>query len=614
MNWVGVDKWGGAAPSEKRKDRPPPPHWRLESIASVPRPHNLATSPDRSQIVFTLDQADLGSDVWTLDPDTGQAVRLTADRPPAAFWEDTTAAVSPDNATLAYESDGWIKLVPMTGGAPRTLVKGGNPVWLSDGRLVVSVDHPRERTGTNLATVSEVSRLCVLDPADPWPVAVTGPTADVGQAVSSPDGRRLAATRYPPDDRNRSDVIIVDLDDSTETLVHGEAGCHSHSPSFSIDGSRLAFVSEAPGWYEIHLYDGSDVSRLTNDKADFGALTWIDSETIGATRTRRGRTDIVTVSASSGDVTLVAEGGAWSDLVVTAGGALIAVETDHSTPPRVRHVVGPILLDPAPAAIRSAPHVIPLEVTYQSGDGTQIHGFLFRPANASSENPVPVVVYPHGGPTSHFGDEWDGHAQFFVDKGYAWFAINYRGSTSYGRSFERAAHDLWGVADTADCLAAASYLDGLDWVDGGRMAIFGASYGSYLALAALTADPQNRYACAVAKYGDCDILTSWAQGDRGGTEDLERQMSHPAMNRRAYRAGSPIHDVDQIERPILIAHGELDRRVHPKQSEELVRALDKASKTYEYVTYPTEGHGLLRIHPQIHFYQRLERFLDWYLL
>ncbi len=67
--------------------------------------------------------------------------------------------------------------------------------------------------------------------------------------------------------------------------------------------------------------------------------------------------------------------------------------------------------------------------------------------------------------------------------------------------------------------------------------------------------------------------------------------------------------------PLLIAHGERDERVSPKQSEQLVAELRRlGGKTFEYVTYPTEGHGLLRAGPQVDFYRRLERFLDWHLL
>jgi dipeptidyl aminopeptidase/acylaminoacyl peptidase len=264
--------------------------------------------------------------------------------------------------------------------------------------------------------------------------------------------------------------------------------------------------------------------------------------------------------------------------------------------------------------VTAAPHVRPERVTYKSFDGLEIEAFLYRPAAASADHPVPAVVNPHGGPTGADGDEWFGHAQYFVDKGYAWMLPNFRGSTSYGRDFERKNHGVWGVDDTKDCIAAHDFLAGLDWVDGERVAIFGGSYGSYLALCSVVDDPQHRYRCAVAKYGDCDILTSWAQGDREGVQDLERMMRHPADARAAYRAGSPIHRIEALSVPVLVAHGERDERVSPAQSRQLVEALDRLGKTYEYVTYPSEGHGFLNAGPQIDFYRRLERFLDWWLL
>jgi dipeptidyl aminopeptidase/acylaminoacyl peptidase len=66
--------------------------------------------------------------------------------------------------------------------------------------------------------------------------------------------------------------------------------------------------------------------------------------------------------------------------------------------------------------------------------------------------------------------------------------------------------------------------------------------------------------------------------------------------------------------PLLIAHGERDGRVSPKQSEQLVEGLRRLGKTFEYVTYPTEAHGFLRAGPQLDFYRRLERFLNWNLI
>ena len=156
---------------------------------------------------------------------------------------------------------------------------------------------------------------------------------------------------------------------------------------------------------------------------------------------------------------------------------------------------------------------------------------------------MPGVVYPHGGPTSYTGDEWDGVAQYFVAKGYAWFAINFRGSTTYGRDFERANHGVWGVRRHADCLAAHDHLAArLD-----RPAAVGhlrCQLRQYLALLSVVDDTEHRYAARSAKYGDCDILTSWAQGDLVGRLDLERMMGHPSRPGRPTTPGSPIHRIE----------------------------------------------------------------------
>jgi dipeptidyl aminopeptidase/acylaminoacyl peptidase len=291
----------------------------------------------------------------------------------------------------------------------------------------------------------------------------------------------------------------------------------------------------------------------------------------------------------------------------------VATYEDAATPPQLRLVCDgkspETLHAPTPLAVRAAPHVRPQDVTYTSFDGVEIPAFLFRPPGASPEHPAPAVVYPHGGPTSYVATS--GTEQYFLDKGYAWLAINFRGSTGYGREFERRNHGDWGVGDTKDCLAAADYLRTLDWIDGDRLGIFGASYGSYLALLSVTDDPSRRFRCAVCKYGDCDILTSWAQGDREGVQDMGRMMAHPSVAPAAYRAGSPVHRLENVQEPLLIAHGELDRRVSPKQSEQLAGARRGGKTRVRHL--PDRGTASCA-GPQLHFYRRLERFLDWYLM
>jgi dipeptidyl aminopeptidase/acylaminoacyl peptidase len=574
------------------------PHWRLDAIYATERPHHPAVSPDGSQIAFVLSSGS-ESDIYMVSTSGGQARRLTTDRSLASFWEDSGPEWSPDGSRIAYTSGDHTYVIPADGGTPQRIPETSLGTWLDDDRLVVVVE--RKRT----------TRLALVDTTDPWPQPFGPKGGDVSQVRRTNDGR-VVATLWPKDDRNRSDIVLAQPDDWVTLAGHPDR----RALDAVSHGDEIAYVLEEGDWRAVYRTDigGKEHRLLAKDDADFSDLDWApDGQRLTAIRSHRGQGDLVTIDFD-GKVTVLGEGGFWQTPRWSNNG-IVAVHEDHETAPRLVLVTEDlhvsILYDGAPAAIAAAPHAPFERVVFPSSDGMEVEGFLFKPADVS--NPVPAVVYPHGGPTSVYGDEWDGHAQYFIDKGYAWLAINFRGSTTYGVAFERANHDDWGIGDAADCIAAGRFLKGLEWVDEERLAIFGASYGSYMALASLVHD-DSPFACGVAKYGDCNILTSWAQGDRPGGDDLERMMGHPSSNREAYRAGSPIHEVDNLDRPILIGHGEKDARVHLNQAHELVAELERLGKRYEYVTYPEEGHGFLRRPSQIDFYRRLERFLDWYLM
>lgn len=596
-SWLGRDESRGV-PSQQRPDFEPPPAWRLDAIYETERPHHPAVSPDGKTVAFILSSG-ASSDVYTVDVAGGQALRLSTDRSLASYWEDSGPQWSPDGSKIAYTSGDDTCVVDVTGGPPQVLADVRLAAWLDEERMVVIVDSKR------------TTRLALVNVTEPWPQPF-GPTGgDLSQVSNTGDGR-VSATFWPRDDFNRADVIVAGPGDDWQTIA---SRVDRRSMGAVAHGAKIAYVVEDGDWRAVYVtdLDGSSHDLLAKGDFDLGDLAWSDDGSrLAAVRSARGQGDLVLISLD-GTVELVAAGGYWQS-PHWAAESLVAIHEAHDAPPRLV-VVGAdsrsILYDGAPAAIAAAPHRHFERVTLRSADGLEFEGLLFRPDDVTG--PVAAIVYPHGGPTSVYGDEWDGHAQYFLDKGYAWLAINFRGSTTYGVAFERENHDDWGIGDTADCIAAGRYLQGLDWVDGSRVAIFGASYGSYMALTSLV-HADNPFACGVAKYGDCNILTSWAQGDRAGSDDLERMMRHPSSNRDAFHKGSPIHDVERLDKPILIAHGEKDARVHLKQAEELVQGLRRHDKGYEYVTYPEEGHGFLRRESQIHFYKRLERFLDWHLM
>ncbi len=613
--WVGKDEAAGI-PVQPRKDLDPPPHWRLEAIAATERPRSLRVGPGGREAVYIQDRGDT-SDVWLLDLEDPVPQRLTTGRRPMPYWEDTEPRLSPDGTRVAYADEGKVLLVAAEGGPPRELLEAGAPVWVDDATLLVSVERDRDRT----------TRLAVTSAEDAWPRRLATrhdgleEHGDEWGAAVAPGGAEVAYVFTPRGDLKRSEIRVADVATGAVRALTGTEGMADKQPAWAPDGSAIAYVSERSGHWALHVVgrDGSGERQLSTEAADFGEPEWHPSgRRIVATRNVENAIGVALVDVATGAVEEIAPGGAWGAPQLTSEGDVIGTYADPATPPELRRAARGLpprtALAPAPRAVRAAPHVVPEPVTFPSLDGLEIPGFLFRPRGIAPGARVPALVNPHGGPTDAYLEDWDGTVQYFLDKGYAWLMPNFRGSTGYGRDFERGNHGVWGVKDTWDCLAAADFLRTVDWVDGDRLGIFGGSYGSYMALLSITDDPEHRFRCAVAKYGDCDIVTSWAQGDRDGVQDLERMMGPPSAAREAYRAGSPVHRLDQIQVPILVAHGERDERVNPAQSEELVAELRRLGKTFEYVTYPTEAHGFLRPAPQVDFYKRMERFLDWYLM
>jgi dipeptidyl aminopeptidase/acylaminoacyl peptidase len=609
--------WPSQPLPEPRRHLPEP--WTLETLVAVKRIRHHALSPDGKRIAFIWDREG-NSDLWLMPADGSRwPVRLTFDRPARPYWADAQPHWSPDGETLTYVARREIWLVPAGGGRARTLTDYGHeaagPIFSPDGTRVYFISK-RGIFGNQCATT----------PAGDWPVALTRFEADVSDLRPSPEGLNVAFVYHPQDDLDRSEICVVPARSGEARHLTGAPRVWDLQPRWARDGTRLAFISNRSGWRELYLLDptSGETTRLTDGQADVQGFEWSpDGKHIAYVVDHDGAGDLALLTLEGGEMRSLRAAAGWHSFPQwSPDGKWLTVDFESpQSPPGIWRVdvasgAAESLTDSLPPTLQAASLQAPQFVRYPSTGGASIPAFLFRPASASPARPCPAIVYPHGGPTSEYALQWDILAQWLVAKGYAVLSPNYRGSTGYGTAYQHALHGQWGIVDTEDMLAAGDYLRGMDWVDGERMGILGFSYGSYLALLALARDPapSARFKCGVCVYGDCDILTSWAQGDRIGREDLERQMAHPSRNRAGYRAGSPVYDVGKIRYPLLIFHGDQDERVHPLQSEQLVEALKHCDKTFEYYVYEGEGHGFLQERNLLHFYATLQRFLDWYLM
>jgi dipeptidyl aminopeptidase/acylaminoacyl peptidase len=253
--------------------------------------------------------------------------------------------------------------------------------------------------------------------------------------------------------------------------------------------------------------------------------------------------------------------------------------------------------------------------TFKARDGLELHAYLTRPW-LSAKGPVPLVVHPHGGP---FGirDSWgfDREVQFLASRGYAVVQVNFRGSGGYGSDFVSKGRYQWGRAMQDDLTDAVQFLIKAGTADPKRIAIFGASYGGYAALAGAELTPE-LYCCAVNYLGPADLeITGHRRGDDAYSPEYYYDFRDGWIGPdKAYRAAtSPVELVDRIRVPTLHAYGDNDPIIEKAQWERLRRKLTDAKKDFEFFIEKDQGHGFDTGEASIEFYQKLEAFFAKHL-
>ena len=249
-------------------------------------------------------------------------------------------------------------------------------------------------------------------------------------------------------------------------------------------------------------------------------------------------------------------------------------------------------------------------VSYKAADGLEMAGVLTLPPGRKPAG-LPIVVFPHGGPTARDYPVFDWWAQAFAVQGYAVFQPNFRGSTGSGAEFEKAGNGEWGRKMQTDISDGVAELVRQGLVDPKRACIMGASYGGYAALAGVTLQ-HGLYRCAVAVAGVSDLEKMYNTDVRESDSDptLIRNLKAEIGSGRALRDVSPIRFVDRADAPILLIHGKDDTVVNYEQSEAMARALKQAGKPVEFVTLAGEDHWLSKSATRLAMLQAALDFIE----
>jgi dipeptidyl aminopeptidase/acylaminoacyl peptidase len=412
------------------------------------------------------------------------------------------------------------------------------------------------------------------------------------------------------DDNDAPDLAGILPDDSALVLLAANGRPHQVAWSLPLDGSPATVLAE----------DDADIESVFTDTYT-GAIIGVY---VGGARTKvhwlnpqaQQRYDAVKRAFPRQEVAVYG----WS----SDGSRTLAMVETPSTPPvyylidfKTHHA--DVAADEYPA-LEGATLGEFREITYQARDGTAIPAYLTLPPGKRA-GPAPLVVLPHGGPHARDYPGFDWVAQFLATRGYAVLQPQFRGSTGFGETFERAGYRQWGGLMQDDVSDGVRAMIEQGIADAHRVCIVGMSYGGYAALAGAAFTP-DLYACAASVNGISDLRalmessvpSTGVYGYRiiSTAESIWKErigeQSDPRLG-----AKSPINSVASIKIPVMIAYGTGDGVVPVEQSTRMADALQKAGKPVTVVKLADEDHWLSQAQTRTQLLEALEAFLKQHL-
>lgn len=217
-------------------------------------------------------------------------------------------------------------------------------------------------------------------------------------------------------------------------------------------------------------------------------------------------------------------------------------------------------------------------ISFPSSDGQMIQGWLGLP---DGQGPFPTILHTHGGPESVTTEVYAPSSQAWMDHGFAFLTINYRGSISFGRDFQEKIWGNIGYWEMEDLAAAREWLvsEGISQPD--AILLTGWSYGGYITLMGLGKWPilwaGGMAGIAISDWAmmyedSADTLRGYQVALFGGT---------PQEKPEQYQVSSPITYAEHVKAPVLIIQGRNDTRTPSRPIEAYEQKLKNLGKSIE---------------------------------
>lgn len=442
--------------------------------------------------------------------------------------------------------------------------------WCGDGTIAALVSEGAQEGAWYAA------RVVVFDVATVGHRELFSSDVQLSYLTGSPDGRTLAMIDARCSDRYLAagQLVLLDLETSAVRRVDA-AGADVTVARWRRDGRLLA--SAIRGLQSVFLDVNVDAAvateRWRTEEASGDAYPWAAP--------LPGDAFVTTLSSSTRPPALVAiEGGK---------------ETAIAAPTHAGHEV-------VRAAIARTERV-----AWTAPDGLEIQGLVRTPAG---DGPFALLVAVHGGPVWTHRDAWTGPTTaMLLERGYAIFFPNPRGSGGRGRAFADMVVGDMGGADSHDILSGIDHLVEIGLADPEKIGVYGGSYGGFMAAWLPAID--DRFGAAVSfspvtNWVSQHFTSSLAEWD---AEFVGGEPTDPV----AYGRFSPVMRYGSLRTPTLLTAGANDRATPPGQAIEFWQALRLQGVPAEVVIYPQEGHGVGTYPAILDFITRMIGWFDRYL-
>lgn len=562
--------------------------------------------------------------------------------------------------------------VPVGGGWPDQLTGftedtvRGVGVSPRDGTILLCADHDGD----------EFHQLFLIEGGSGWPERLTNePQVQhfVGTDAWSPDGTKFA---YAANARTPTDMEcwIRDAESGETRAVFGQ-GMFSFPLAWSPDGTKLLAIDfRNNSDTSIHLIDvetgqareltphdddalfvpgswaadGSGFYLLTDADSEFRGLAYYDLATDRYSWVEESQSDV-------DDLKLSEDGRVLGWLVNEEGydrlhlrdlesGRDLTADLPDGARPHLTGAEPPLALSPDgshAALIVSSPRrppevwvvdtetgraravtesrigglreqeLVELElVSFPTFDGRDIPAWLYRP---DVDGKAPVVLSIHGGPEAQERPLYQPLYQYLLSRGIGVLATNIRGSTGYGKSYQRLVQRDWGGGDMRDWEHAVKWLQQQDWVDGDRIGVCGGSYGGFAVLTCVTRLP-DYWAAAVDIFGPSNLVTFAKAVPPTWKRFIARFVGDPETEVDFLMERSPITYVENVKTPLLVIQGATDPRVVKGESDQMVEKLRELGREVEYVVFDDEGHGFTKRTNELKAYRLAADWLEQHLL